>query len=237
MGIDISGAKEISINEDHDHRLVTCPSKNPKISTINGLKISSIYRRTKTGDSKRDGNPFIYALKQKSGYSISKNELAKFAPSFYSILDKVLDSQSANFVVPMPSNHNIASILAKRVARGCGAELITDFILKQTIGSILEQFDLSIVHPNHEKEVKKQLATYRNLPPNAQISLKLVPNKIRHYFSPVILNKNYNDLGRTGRVILVDDLLSTGTTLTAARNLVIDHGGDCDMAVCLLSDL
>ncbi|MCL6417882.1 phosphoribosyltransferase [Aestuariirhabdus sp. Z084] len=237
MGIDISGTREISINESHDHRLVTCPSKNPKISKINGLKISSIYRRTKTGDFARDGNPFIYALKQKSGYSISKHELAKFSPSFYSILEKVLEDQSADFVVPMPSTHNIATILARRVARNCGGELITDFMLKQTIGSVLEQFDLSAVHPKHKKEVKAQLATYRKLPPHAQISLKKVPNKIRQYFSPVIINSNYNDLGRKGKVILVDDLLSTGTTLSAAKKLVVEYGGDCDMAVCLLSDL
>ncbi|MCG7879827.1 MAG: hypothetical protein N0E42_12135 [Candidatus Thiodiazotropha endolucinida] len=237
MGIDISPKREITLNESHDLRLVTAPEKNPKISRLKGFHVSSVYRRTKSGDFERDGNPFIYALKKTSGYKITTKELMRFAPSFYSILDKIVATHEAEFVLSMPSSHPIADYIAKRVARRIGATQVTDFFIKQTVSEALEQLDSESVSKRHSKELKSQVNTFQRLPPDAEVSLKAIPNKIRRYFPPVAVNLDYTGPTVQGRIILVDDLLSTGTTLVSAKNLATGLGLTCSGAICLLSDL
>lgn len=234
MGIDINEHKAVSFNEHHDHRLVTCPTKNPKTTTIEDLLIHSIYRRTKTGDFRRDGNPFIYALKSKDGYKITNRELHRFKPSFYTILTKIIEHKTVDYILPMPSSHPIAHYLARRLARATDATVIDDFFCKQTTGNIIATFDLASVKPAHKKDVKKQLAAYRKMPANTLVSLKKIPNKIRCYFPPLVLNPGNTVTVDIENVLLVDDLLSTGTTLLSAKRLLRSRNLAC---VCLLSDL
>ena len=137
----------------------------------------------------------------------------------------------------MPSSHKIAEILACRVAKRCSAKVIPDLMAKRTVADVLETFELQVVPRKHKQEVKKQLAAYRKMPPHSLVSLKYVSNSVREYFPPLVMSDGYFDAGRTGKVILVDDLLSTGTTLKSARELVTSVGGTCSSAVCLLSDL
>lgn len=215
-------------------RLITCPTKNPKVSSLGQVSVDSIYRRTKTGDYQRDGNPFIYALKRINGFRISNKELYKFKSSFYTILASSLSGHKIDFILPMPSSHPIANYLANRISRLTGATVINDYFLKQTTSGILNNFNHNHVEDKHKSEVLKQLASYQKLPANSQISLKKIPNKIRFYFPPLVLNPKYIAHTVTGSVLLVDDLLSTGTTLVSAKSLI---NSDNVKGICLLSDL
>lgn len=79
MGIDICSDKVITLNESHDLRLVTDIHKNPTNVKKNGLEISSVYNRVKKGD-RRDGNPFIYALKEKKRVFNNKQRVIQVSP-------------------------------------------------------------------------------------------------------------------------------------------------------------
>lgn len=236
MGLDISDKMEVSLNDGHNSRLVTDPQKNPKITRINGLQIKCVYRRTKDGDSARDGNPFIYALKRQRGFSLSRREIVRFLPSFYEILDSILKDVSVDYVIPMPSQYGVSKVLARRIARQCGAVCVEGRLKKRTVKSILRGFDLSRVEKKHKKQVKSQLSKLEALPDSAVLSLKKIPTKIRFYFSPVELDMG-SGKGLSGTVILVDDLLATGTTLSSAKSALDDRGCKTVFAVCLLSNL
>ncbi|HIH5869601.1 TPA: phosphoribosyltransferase, partial [Proteus mirabilis] len=67
---------------------------------------------------------------------------------------------------------------------------------------------------------------------------KHIPNKIRHYFSPWKIDPNFNIRKLNNyNIILIDDLLSTGTTLNMATIELNNLGFTCSTAICLLSNL
>lgn len=237
MGIDICAQRKVTLNDDHQKRLVTCVNRNPTMSTIDGLTITSIYQRTKSGDTSRDGNPFIYALKRKDGYSIDNQDLYRFRESFRTIARKVLSSTQGTAIVLMPSSHPVVYRFAIRIARMSGLPLINNYFCKATVGDVLQNFDLSTVKSQHKKDVKRVLATYRKLSPIEPVMLKKIDNKIRRYFSPLAINPAYTGPAVEGRIILADDLLSTGTTLLNAKRLLNHQGTFCNQAICLLSSL
>lgn len=243
LGIDICKKNNVTLNDNHELRLVTSIHKNP-VTTIkkspslkNKITVQCVYRRTKDGDYERDGNPFIYALKNYK-YSITNAELYKFKFSFDIITTSIATTNSPTYIVGMPSSHNIVSHFGRRIARKCNAIYINDFFVKQTVGNILDTFQHDEVKSPHKKSVNRILATYEKLPAHEEISLKKIENKVRHYFTPLTLNPSYTGPALSdSKVVLVDDLLSTGTTLLHAEKILSDQGVSVGGAFCLLSDL
>lgn len=68
--------------------------------------------------------------------------------------------------------------------------------------------------------------------------MKKIPNKIRYYFSPWKIDPEFNiNLLSKSDIILIDDLLSTGTSLNTAASELNKLGLCCSTAICLLSNL
>ena len=66
--------------------------------------------------------------------------------------------------------------------------------------------------------------------------VKDIDTKIRSYFSPLALSQNIvNPQGK--KVLLVDDLLTTGTTLISAKELLAGNNVSSFQGLCLLSSL
>lgn len=149
----------------------------------------------------------------------------------------MVEQKPISYILVMPSSHLIAKRFAIRVARKSGAVLIDDFFLKETVGNIVDNFDFSKVSFSHIRDVKRTLSRLEKIHPQKEISLKNVNNKVRCYFPPVTYNDSYRGDMPDGNIILIDDLLSTGTTLLSARDILIDKGIDCTSAFCLLSQL
>lgn len=236
MGIDVSRTKYVTLNEGHHKRLVTCPDRNPAKQKLSNIFSYSIYRRTKEGD-RRDGNPFIYALKQKNSYRIETKELLKFKPSFNVILNKILAELPCGVLVTMPSSYPIAEMLANRIARKSRTQVFSDIFRKATIAEVLMDFDIGRVKPQHLPLVKAQLATFSKLNGTQEVSFKLMQGSIRHYFNPIVLNEARIDSLQGGDLVLVDDLLSSGTTLNRAKDALNQRNIGVSGAICLLSAL
>lgn len=237
MGIDISDDKKITLNIIHDKRLITNPKKNPKIWKNENLTIKSIYKRVKSKNDDGDGNPMIYALKEMYGYKINRHKLGAFRPSFYEILKKILNEEEAPTILSLPSKSPISYNLARVIARKTNGTVVNDYFLKITIVECLKNFDVNIVKAEHKKTVNKKLASLEKMPGHEIVSLKDFPRSIRHYFSPIIYNKNYDGYKIVNNIILVDDLYSTGTTLNSAVKILEESNIICDRAICLLSGL
>ena len=243
MGIDVTINKEVKFNETHEKRVITGVHLNPKKSRVGKnpcLNVFSIYTRTKQGDLGRDGNPLIYALKSLNGFTISKSELKAFKPTFSAIVDKTLLAWPHTCVLTMPSSSVLAERFARRIARKVHGVLVSDAFCKRTATEVLAEYRDRHVVPKskHKSDVNRILAELSKVPPNTLFSMKLVENNIREYFRPLKLNPACDQhLLMEGPVLLVDDLLSTGTTLLNAREELARMNIQCDSALCLLSDL
>lgn len=246
LGIDVNQRKQVTFNISHDNRVVTSISKNPKLSMIGRspkTPVYSIYRRTKSGDYRRDGNPLMYALKGINNYSISLNELFKFRNSFLAILNAIHSQlpPGNKIIIAMPSSSPVVNLFAKRISRRFGAQMI-DLFMKCTVQEVLSDFhtnfSLSQIKKSDKGDVQRLLAELSSSVPNSIFSMKIVPNKIRKYFQPLKINPQANLAPLNGvQIILVDDLLSSGVTLICAIEILMSMNIPCVTAVCLLSDL
>lgn len=245
MGIDVSKDKEVTFNGEHERRVVTSSEKNPKMSLIGShtkLSVFSIYQRTKFGDSDRDGNPLMYALKNVFSYTIAHREIYKLKPSFINILDKIegeITTQNSTLVV-MPSSTKVVTFLANRIARKLALPLHHSCFMKRTTSEVLDDFSIKklTIKSSHKRDLNKTLSELRSLPKNTTFTMKKVPNKVRLYFSPWKMNPNFNmNKLHNKNIILVDDLLSTGCTLSSAMSELSRYPVTCNTAICLLSNL
>jgi len=240
MGIDIEADGTIRFNGGHERLLNTSTDKNPSIRIIKGLWIQSVFRRVQTSGDIRDGNPFIYALKDKNGYKIDLRELWKFRKNFLAILEKALLEIDVDYVIPMPSGHRVASYLAFQVAKRHDGlpTVISHALRKRTVGEMLEAYADTIPNAGKHKtrEYKSQIRKWRKMPSGTFVSMKEVDNSVRNFFHPLALSPGVGDLSGK-RVLLVDDLLSTGSTLKCAQALVEEKDATHVSALCLLSGL
>lgn len=240
MGIDIEADGTIRFNGSHERLLNTSTDKNPSIKIVKGLWIQSVFRRVQTSGDVRDGNPFIYALKDKNGYKIDRRELWKFRVNFSAILEKALQEIDVDYVIPMPSGHKVASYLAFQVAKrhGGAPTVIPNALRKRTVGEMLAAYADYVPDTGKYKtrEYKSQIRKWAKMPSGTFVSMKEVDSSVRNFFHPLALSGGVHAFNGK-RVLLVDDLLSSGSTLKCAQALVEERQAVEVSALCLLSSL
>ncbi len=225
MGIDVSEQREVSFNDSHNEMLDTSVERNPSTKKRKGLLIWSIYRRQRHRGHQSDGNPIIHALKQNHGYSIQKSELVKFLPSFYEVLRKTLEGKSFDLIVPMPSSHFINDYFARRIARELpGSRISDDLLEKKRVGEVIEDLEAVTVDSDGlRREITQLLNRLNKSSPGKEFSLKEVTShRLRKIIQPLKLSGEVEVGGKS--VLLIDDLLATGTTLVNSHNLLKKKG-------------
>jgi hypothetical protein len=70
MGINISADKYVVLDNTHEKRVNTCVDDNPTSTKCGDVVVHHVFRRNRTSDDDRDGNPLAYALKGMNGYRI-----------------------------------------------------------------------------------------------------------------------------------------------------------------------
>lgn len=170
-----------------------------------------------------DGNPLIYALKSKKGFSITAEEICKFRPSFDAIVDKALQGRQHIVFVPLPSSHRVVNYFTRRVARRSPNSMILEGLFdKKSAGEVLTDLQ----HVIFPKRVRRDgLALLRALERSKgkTFSMKDVVNsQLRTYINPLKLVGQIGPLD--SNIVIVDDLMSTGTTFDSAYALLKDAG-------------
>ncbi|ALG68058.1 phosphoribosyltransferase family protein [Beggiatoa leptomitoformis] len=242
MGIDVSPNKVVTFNATHNRLVNTNIEQIPMEHEITGCKISCIFQRRKS--SSGDGNPLIYALKGKDGYSISRRELTKFLGSFYVLLEKILGQKSADIIVPMPSSHPIALIIARRIARRMNNQvlILNNLFQKKTIDEVSSELeDLlqnSLLSKKECRSIEQLIARLGKVK-GKMFSMKNVDIKSRAYINPLKLSLHSPEISMTLlRIIVVDDLVASGSTLSAAVNLLRELYPNAHIeGICLFSKL
>lgn len=235
MGLTING-NIVAVDHNSKDHLYTEIYGNPSQYTAGNIKTLSVYRRKKSsGHNKRNRNanrtgdncPLIYALKQINGLSVKINSIKYLMKYMPTILDNIVNILPKDFteIVTIPSAYPLASILAKRLALRMNIPVLNDLLQKSTCfnatiraNSILLHQKLSIDRKT-EVSIRNSIKKIRKTP-NAPYSSKSTNTLIRKYFDPLSINKTNYLFTAKSKVLLVDDLLSSGETIVAADQLL-----------------
>lgn len=235
------------VTVDHAVRehLITTVDGNPKTDIREcGLKVTSLFTRIKASAKKSrdrkakvigDNCPLLYALKGKDGLTTNITSIKRLVQSGNEILAVIAEQTEADTIVYMPSGYSLSRIVASRCASVLGAELADDVFVKSTK---MEAFDMiRKAEDNGDISVEERKSLQFRLKTADSFSLKVIPVEYRHLFTPLQRNPAFRG-NVTGRVVLVDDLLATGRTLTVAKEIVQAMNGVTSVeAVCLFSDV
>ncbi|OJU18475.1 MAG: hypothetical protein BGN84_17925 [Afipia sp. 62-7] len=241
MGINISGDNFVAHDQTHEKRVNTSLDANPTSKKLGGVTVHHVFRRNKTGDLDRDGNPLIYALKGMGGYNIVAMYRTQIMARAREILEKCTELQGTDYVMPMPSSYGFSEEFAQMVCQVTGTPYLgCGFLRKKTVAEMLAQYGDSIpknLGGQREKDYKSQMHTWRQMKPGQLASMKEIGPKIRRYFDPFEVGGGAPDISGKN-VLVVDDIMSSGASLSAMIELLTAKTGcKIDRAACFLSGL
>lgn len=241
MGLNILG-DVVDVDHSHNRLLNTGRHGNPVIQLVPKdapeLTVFSAFRRHKAPNSlKRDRHSrvrgdnchLLYALKGKDGLHTTFGAIRNLMLHFDAILEDMIDqSNDYHAIIAMPSSHAISRIYAKRLARRYRCDLLTGVFDKISVEMARQLLTASPLASSEKRRIAARLGT-------EGFSLKDIPVGFRSHFPPVSMRENALPDGYS-RFLLADDLLSTGTTLVAARRLILSAIPSAQVdASCLFS--
>lgn len=218
MGIDVSEGRVVTFNPGHERRVVTDVARDPPRQVLGALEVVSVFARKIVAADDLDGNPLIYALKGKFGYTMPYGSFREIYRRSAEILPRALEGIEYDMVVPLPSSSAVAAIFARRASRFAGGCPIVSCLEKATFGQVLDAAPpVHMIEKRYRSAYGKQLRALQKASPAAAFEMKKVMSPLRGYFRPVIAAAGAAAV--TGRrVLLVDDILGSGTSITSAAD-------------------
>lgn len=214
----------VTVDHSHNNYAVTSVDDNPITILYDGLPVTSIFRRTKGKRDKGslgDNSPMLYAFKKMDGLTTKYSSVASLAKNYFEILNKFCTEKEMEWdiVVPMPSSHDIANILSRRMVRlGVAKKFEPDALKKITASEVQKQVkQLKISSRDRTKlnDFVKKFAKFNGW--NTDFQMKSITlAKFRMHINPIVFGK-LNNTTPPKRILLVDDMVTSGTTLTYAR--------------------
>ncbi|MCB2386364.1 phosphoribosyltransferase family protein [Thalassolituus alkanivorans] len=231
LGFKVIG-DEVTVDHIINDYAITEIADNPVFEDLNGFKVYSAFRRTRTkrkgSGNKGDNCPLIYALKGLEDLTVKRSTISQLVPNFRSILERFSSHTACQWdlIVCVPSSSPIGHIIAKRVARATTSWegiIAVDALQKTTIWDARVQLNtLSDIAKGDKSTLFNNLKFQRaknNDDWTAPYSLKTVPTKLRHYLRTLKHQKSYKSLNPKN-ILIVDDIVSSGTSLTQAHALI-----------------
>jgi len=230
-----------SINDFGDTRVEHNPTLATTLCETNPLPVHSvILRRGYKGDRVAGDNcPLIYGLKNKENLFVGYNAMKTLLPSVDGILDKFVLERIASdikydLVIPMPSSHNISSILARRVQRHLThSALHTTAFRKSNSDDIERQLDQGLFSRGARLNIMN--AVNKANTNGKEFSLSDVKMDFRGLIVPLTQEQL---LPEVNNILIVDDLFASGQTLVTAKNKILEQLPNANVeALCLFSPL
>ena len=249
MGFKVIGNLVI-VDHSMNHYAITTPTKKrspcsctKKNTGFLNLSIYSIFYRSvidrklhKLGDN----CPLLYALKGKQNLVVTKDSMKDLKVPFYEILEilkeEVTDkNEKIDFIVPMPSKHNISLQLSRRLQRQFHQSVVVESLLIKKSNSEMSQEIANSNIPSKDKHLILQRIKQADQK-NKLFSVSDIPPPIRKYVHPIKLNGTQKV--EDGVYIIVDDLISTACTLSSAQQVLILNSSDIKvLAISLFSPI
>lgn len=232
MGLVITDKNVVLVDGDVKDYLVTTEEGNPKCYEVNincssinvfsiftRLKASSKERRNREGRKIGDNCPMIYALKGKEELSTTYRSVRSLLISGEKIVRNNFIINSNSILVPIPSSHTVVKHLSTLLSRHLGISIMEGVLEKVTVYSAIQDLEKKSLQVNDYKKRKEIDNIIKKLRQQDVFALKYVPTEFRHFIHPVV--QGSVKLGSQHQsIILVDDLVSTGTSLLGAMNVL-----------------
>lgn len=235
MGLVIQGMKVLVDHNSKEH-LVTTVAGNPKRSKVenaNGevevfsiftrLKATSQERRNRAGRHIGDNCPMIYALKGKEGLSTGYRSVREMLLVGAAIVDHAHQTApwpAGTVIVCVPSSHSIVRHLAGKLSKQLGFRVQEGLLVKASVASAVEDLERALAQSENYAEKKDLKNVIQKLKKQEGVlSLKDVSTRYRERIQPVMLGSKA-DCAPFESILLVDDLVSTGTSLITAKNVL-----------------
>lgn len=225
-GINInSNDKTISLTDEHDKGVDFPLVNNPVYDKYKDFDVISIFKRSKLVDdtnTERDGNPFIYALKEKKGWTfdITNDEIFRYIKRFLEICKKI--NNTYDTIVITPSSTNINERFMKVISKQVQAEnIVREFLVKikkeEIIDdNLIDKEQITKDYPNNYNEVITKISRSFRRMEGADFEAKHMDKKYLKYVKYIGVNNDLNIRPMIdGKDILVlDDTISSGTTVS-----------------------
>lgn len=247
MGIDVIN-KEVFFSEEHQRLLDTSCVQLPWIDEVhfkdNKLKVYSLFKRRKAKRNQNigDGNPLIYALKKQKGYTVACKEVERMMPFFEHNLDVCIKSIEFNCIIASPSSHGLVVFLVKKIlSKTAGVVSYKRVFNKVTNGAVIQQINGILLESNLTGKDKRYYTSLLNKLkqfPNNYFSMKEVSPKYRNGIEVYSFNEKFNSEALRGKnILIVDDLLATGTSLLSVNRLLSQSGANSVVGLCIFGAL
>lgn len=238
MGIEVSATKVVTVNDAHQNGVDTSVEANPTHGRLKGIRLTHIFSRNRKGDRRDDGNPLMHALKGRRGYSIMPFWEQRLLTRAKRILAKVSeDLQGFDHCMPIPSSSPFCARFAALVSAASGAPLLEpSFLCKRQVGELLAEARAAPpkMRPGLKGAFTSQLHAWEQMDPASIYQAKDIDVSLRQFFGAFALTGDPPEVRGT-RILVVDDLFASGSSLLAVREILQNQLGAEVACVCFLS--
>ena len=232
LNIDVDN-KTVSLTDNHNSGVDFSLVNNPVYDKYNGYDVISIFKRTPLTDinnTQRDGNPFIYALKNKNGwkFNITTSEITKYIKRFLNICKKIKDKYDTIIITPSASDLN--EKFMKAISRQVNANnIINEYFIKLSKEEIVDDDLIDIERIRHDygnsfNKVMSEIHRSFQRMKGETFEAKYVKKEYLKYIKYIETNgddiRKYID---DKDILLLDDTISSGETVSQCINGILSN--------------
>ena len=233
LNIDVDN-KTVSLTDNHNSGIDFSLVNNPVYDKHNGYDVISIFKRTSLTDinnAQRDGNPFIYALKNKNGwkFNITTSEITKYIRRFLNICKKINNKYDTIIITPSASdiNEKFMNVISKQVNAD---KIINEYFVKLTKEEIIDDdlIDIERIRNDYGNSFNKVMSeihrSFRRMK-GETFEAKYVKKEYLKYIKYIETNgdddiRKYID---DKDILLLDDTISSGETVSQCINGILSN--------------
>ena len=233
LNIDVDN-KTVSLTDAHNSGIDFSLVNNPVYDKHNGYDVISIFKRTSLTDinnTQRDGNPFIYALKNKNGwkFNITSEEINKYIRRFLNVCKKINNKYDTIIITPSASELN--EKFMKAISRQVDANnIINEYFVKLSKEEIIDDdlIDIERIRYDYGNSFNKVMSeihrSFRRMK-GETFEAKYVKKEYLKYIKYIETN-NDNDIRKyidDKDILLLDDTISSGETVSQCINGILSN--------------
>lgn len=233
LNIDVDN-KTVSLTDAHNSGIDFSLVNNPVYDKHNGYDVISIFKRTSLTDinnTQRDGNPFIYALKNKNGwkFNITSEEINKYIRRFLNVCKKINNKYDTIIITPSASdiNEKFMNVISKQVNAD---KIINEYFVKLTKEEIIDDdlIDIERIRNDYGNLFNKVMSeihrSFRRMK-GETFEAKYVKKEYLKYIKYIETNgdDNIRKYIDDKNILLLDDTISSGETVSQCINGILSN--------------
>ena len=166
----------------------------------------------------------LYALKGISGLKTTRRDIITLKENYSLILEKYLiNSLDWDYILPLPSSNKLTFAFAQRVQRQakngfCSNGLLSKITAKQALSNV----DLLEIKSSDKARIKQAIKRFISQnSEETEFQIKSLHPKFRKHIGIFEWNSSCHPvIPATSNILLIDDMVTSGTSLLCALNIV-----------------